>query len=81
MRSDWGREDIIILDPTVMVLNEGLDKMLIVVTPLNLLGKQNIRMLEMAALSGIAVSGKNTSASIFKVSLQDFDYQIEANWT
>ena len=34
-----------------MALEEGMDKMTIVVTPLNLLGKQNVQLLENAGLS------------------------------
>ena len=35
----------------LMALEEGMDKMTIVVTPLNLLGKQNVQLLENAGLS------------------------------
>ena len=41
--------------------------MMFVVTPLNLLGKQNIQELERTGLSAIAVTGKNANAGTFKV--------------
>jgi len=40
-----------------MALEDGQDKMsVVVVTPLNLLGKQNVRVLEEGGLAAIAVS-------------------------
>ena len=50
-----------------MVLEEGRDKMTFVVTPLNLLGKQNVADPEKAGLSAIAVSAKNVTTQTFKV--------------
>ena len=54
--------------PLLMALEGGQDKMTIVVTPLNLLGKQNVKDLEKAGLTAIAVSGENASTETFKVS-------------
>ena len=54
--------------PLLMALEDGLDKMSIVVTPLNLLGKQNVMDLEKASLAAIAVSCENVNANTFKVS-------------
>jgi superfamily II DNA helicase RecQ len=51
----------------LMVLEEGEDKMIIVVTPLNLLGKRNVDALNKAGLSAIAVSSKNVNLASFKV--------------
>ncbi|KAF8900872.1 P-loop containing nucleoside triphosphate hydrolase protein, partial [Gymnopilus junonius] len=52
--------------PLLMALEEGQDKMTFVVTPLNLLGKQNVAELEKASLNGIAVSAKNANTQTFK---------------
>jgi superfamily II DNA helicase RecQ len=53
--------------PLLMALEEGLDKMTIVVTPLNLLGKQNVQLLEKAGLSAVAVSRENANPETFRV--------------
>jgi len=42
--------------PVLMALEEGKDKMSIVVTPLNLLGKQNQEALDKAGIKGIAIT-------------------------
>ena len=54
--------------PLLMALEDGRDRMSIVVTPLNLLGKQNVKDLEKAGLTAIAVSGENVNADTFMVS-------------
>ena len=59
--------------PLLMALEDGLDKMSIVVTPLNLLGKQNVTDLEKAGLAAIAVSSENANADTFKVSPRPLD--------
>ncbi|KAF8237299.1 hypothetical protein L208DRAFT_1356404 [Tricholoma matsutake] len=51
----------------LMALEEGEDKMIFVVTPLNLLGKQNVETLDKAGLSAIAISSKNSNPATFKV--------------
>ena len=56
--------------PIVMALEEGEDKMSIVVTPLNLLGKQNKEALDAAGINGIVVSRRNASPETFKVRQQ-----------
>ena len=53
--------------PLLKALEEGMDKMTIVVTPLNLLGKQNVQLLENAGLSAVAVSCENANPETFKV--------------
>jgi ATP-dependent helicase YprA (DUF1998 family) len=53
--------------PILMALEEGEDKMSIVVTPLNLLGKQNKEALDTAGINGIAVSRRNATPQTFKV--------------
>ena len=52
----------------LMAMEEGEDKMIIVVTPLNLLGKQNVDSLCQAGLCTIAVSSENANATVYKVS-------------
>ncbi len=58
--------------PLLMALEDGEDKMSIVVTPLNLLGKQNVQALEEAQLPAISVSKDNASTKTFEVS-RDID--------
>ena len=55
-----------------MALEEGKDKMSIVVTPLNLLGKQNKEALDEAGIHGVAVSQQNATPQTFKVCQQSF---------
>ena len=45
----------------LMVLEEGEDKMIFVVTPLNLQGKQNVEALDKPGLNAIAVSSENAN--------------------
>ena len=54
--------------PLLMALEDGHDKISFVVTPLNLLGKQNQHELEKVGLSAIAVSSENANDQTFKVS-------------
>ena len=51
----------------LMVLEEGEDKMIFVVAPLNLLGKLNVEALDKAGLSAIAISSENANPATFKV--------------
>ena len=53
--------------PLIMALEEGHDKMTVVVTPLNLLGKQNVVDLQQAGIPAVAVSAENASPEVFKV--------------
>jgi len=53
--------------PILMALEEGKDKMSIVVTPLNLLGKQNKEALDKAGIKAIAVSRHNATPHTFMV--------------
>jgi ATP-dependent DNA helicase RecQ len=56
--------------PLLMALEEGLDKQIIVVTPLNLLGKQNEWLLKKADITAIAVDKESLKKDpgIWKVS-------------
>ncbi len=53
--------------PLLMVLKDGLDPMVVVVTPLNLLGKQNVESLEKMNLAAVAVDSQNASPETFRV--------------
>jgi superfamily II DNA helicase RecQ len=50
----------------LMVLADGEDKMEVIVTPLNLLGKQTIRDLATADVNAIAVSKENANEQTFQ---------------
>ena len=50
-----------------MTREDGHDAMTIVVTPLNLLGKQNEALLEKVGISAIVVSMKNANTETWKV--------------
>lgn len=52
----------------LMALEDGEDKLVIVVTPLNLLGKQNVDILAAAEISAVSVDATNASRELFKVS-------------
>ena len=54
--------------PLLMAQEDGKDKMSFVVTPLNLLGKQNVKALEEASLPTVAVSKETANQKTFKVS-------------
>jgi superfamily II DNA helicase RecQ len=57
------------LIPPLMAIEDGLlDKISFIVTPLNLLGKQNERQLKEVGISAIAVSKDNACDETFKVS-------------
>ncbi|KAH9942663.1 P-loop containing nucleoside triphosphate hydrolase protein [Amylocystis lapponica] len=51
----------------LMALEDGRDSMMIVVTPLNLPGKQNTDLLAKADISAIAISAENATEATFKV--------------
>ena len=54
--------------PLLMALEDRkTDKMMFIVTPLNLLSKQNQKELEKAGLRGIAVSSEDVTDVVFKV--------------
>jgi superfamily II DNA helicase RecQ len=48
----------------LMAMEEGEEKMIFVVTPLNLLGKQNVDSLGQAGLRAIAVSSENANETV-----------------
>lgn len=54
--------------PLLMAMEDGEDRCIIIVTPLNLLGKQNVSLLGAAGLRGIAIDGKNATDETFQVS-------------
>lgn len=56
--------------PLLMALEEGHDKIIFIVTPLNLLGKQNSEQLNSAGLTAVAVSAENSSTETIEVAQQ-----------
>lgn len=56
--------------PLLMALEDGRDVMTVVITPLNILGKQNVADLEGAGIPAIAVSAENATSEVFKVCLE-----------
>lgn len=58
--------------PIAMSMEEGEEKISVVVTPLNLLGKQNESQLVEAGIPAIAVSRLNARRETFKVSASHF---------
>ena len=60
--------------PLLMALEDGLDVMTIVVTPLNLLGKQNVDILAKMNVPAIAVDKTNASEETFKVKPKTASY-------
>ncbi|KAF9457008.1 hypothetical protein BDZ94DRAFT_1344115, partial [Collybia nuda] len=49
-----------------MIIEERKESMIFVVTPLNLLGKQNVKELEKAGLCAITISCQNATPDTFK---------------
>jgi superfamily II DNA/RNA helicase len=56
----------------LMVLEDGEDMMEVIVTPLNILGKQTISDLGAADVNAIAVSKENANEQTFQVKEQSF---------
>ncbi|KZT73988.1 P-loop containing nucleoside triphosphate hydrolase protein, partial [Daedalea quercina L-15889] len=52
--------------PLLMALEDKEDKCVIICTPLNLLGKQNVQVLEKAGLSGVSIDKSNANDETFK---------------
>ena len=55
--------------PLLMALEEGRDQVIFVVTPLNLLGRQNVDCLEDLGIPAVAVDGDSLNEKVLKVSL------------
>jgi len=53
--------------PLLMAIKDGINAMVIVVTPSNLLGKQNVESLGKMGLTGVAVDHESANAKTFKV--------------
>lgn len=53
--------------PVLMAQEDGLEKFLFVVSPLNVLAKQNVGVLNETGISAIAVSAENATVTTFKV--------------
>ncbi|KAF8988677.1 P-loop containing nucleoside triphosphate hydrolase protein [Cyathus striatus] len=52
--------------PLLMAVEDKLDKMSFVVTPLNLLGKQNVSLLEKVGIEGISISRESVNSKTIK---------------
>ncbi|KAK7692968.1 hypothetical protein QCA50_004609 [Cerrena zonata] len=50
----------------LMALEEGRDSMIVVVTPLNLLGKKNVEELSAAGISAVAIDSKSATGTVFR---------------
>ncbi|KAK7682120.1 hypothetical protein QCA50_014706 [Cerrena zonata] len=50
----------------LMAIEEGRDSMVVVVTPLNLLGKKNVEELSAVGISAVAVDSKSATPGVFK---------------
>ncbi|KAL6300823.1 P-loop containing nucleoside triphosphate hydrolase protein [Sparassis latifolia] len=59
----------------LMVLEDKEDKLVIVVTPLNLLGKQNVDTLTSAGISAIAIDAKTATDEVFQ-DVEAHRYQV-----
>jgi len=53
--------------PLLMALEDGIEAVVFVVTPLNLLGEQNVNSLAKVGISAMAVSRENANTRTFKV--------------
>jgi hypothetical protein len=51
-----------------MAIEDGQKPLMIVISPLNVLAKQNVQVLLDASISAIAITAENLDAQTFKVS-------------
>ena len=58
----------------LMALEEGRDGMVVVVTPLNLLGKKSVEELKAAGIKAVAIDSQSAKPAVFKVWLK-YDMQ------
>lgn len=59
--------------PLLMAIEEGqTDAMTVVITPLNMLGQQNVEDLNAAGISAIAVNADNATPELLKVRDQHY---------
>jgi superfamily II DNA helicase RecQ len=56
--------------PLIMAQEDKLDRVMFVVSPLNVLAKQNVDVLMQANISALALTAKNADVETFKVSLK-----------
>jgi superfamily II DNA helicase RecQ len=52
--------------PLLMAQEEGMKKILFVVSPLNVLAKQNVNILTDAGISAVAIAAENATPAMFK---------------
>ncbi|KAF9501274.1 hypothetical protein BDN71DRAFT_1501549 [Pleurotus eryngii] len=56
---------------------EGLKKLMIVITLLNLLGKQNVDKLAVVGIWAVAINSKSNSASLWKIQkIKNHQYDV-----
>lgn len=55
--------------PLLMALDEGQDKLTIIVTPLNLLGRQNVDNLKEVGITVVAVDAETLNEDLYKVKM------------
>ena len=55
-----------------MALEESRDKVVFIVTPLNLLGRQNVENLQSMGIPAVAVDGESLNEEVLKVSSQQY---------
>ena len=61
----------------LMALEEGRDGMVVVVTPLNLLGKKSVEELKAAGIKAVAIDSQSAKPAVFKVRLKyDMQYLL-----
>ncbi|GBE79278.1 hypothetical protein SCP_0204760 [Sparassis crispa] len=61
--------------PLLMALEDGEDKLIIIVTPLNILGKQNVNLLQRANIQAMAIDARNATNEVFE-DVQAGKYQV-----
>lgn len=51
----------------LMALEEGRDSIVVVVTPLNLLGKKNVEELKVAGIKAVAIDSQSAKPEVYEV--------------
>ena len=64
----------------LIALEDGIEAVVFVVTPLNFLGEQNFNSLAKVGISAIAIIQENASTQTFKVGSQTYIYSQPILW-
>jgi superfamily II DNA helicase RecQ len=59
--------------PLLMAIEDGEEKLMFVISPLNVLAKQNVQVLLDVNISAIALSSENADTENFRVSINNKD--------